>query len=72
MVALKALPCLPILGIALQIVSIETTAAQVNCLPQYYGTDSTLGHTMMAALQHLQLEIGAEGYPLGYSFQKYG
>ena len=47
-------------------------AAQVNCLLQHYGTDSTLGHTMMAALEHLQLKIGVEGCPLGYSFQKYG
>ena len=26
----------------------------------------------MAALEHMQLEIGVEGCPLGYSFQKYG
>ena len=26
---------------------------------------------MMAALEHLQLEIEVEGCPLGYSFQKY-
>ena len=50
----------------------EITAAQVNCLLQHYGTDSTLGHTMIAALEHLQLEIGVEGCPLCYSFQKYG
>ena len=50
----------------------ETTAAQVNCLLQHYGTDSALGHTMTAAMKHLQLEIGVEGCPLGYSFQKYG
>ena len=51
---------------------IETTAAQVNCLLQHYGTDSALGHTMMAALEHMQLEIRVEGCPLGYSFKKYG
>ena len=51
---------------------IETTTAQVNCLLQHHGTDSALGHTMMAALEHMQLEIGVEGCPLGYSFQKYG
>ena len=50
----------------------ETTAAQVNCLLQHYGTDSELGHTMTAAMEHLQLEIGVEGCPLSYNFQKYG
>ena len=50
---------------------IETTAALVNCLLQHYGPDSALGHTMMAALEHMQLKKGVEGCPLGYSFQKY-
>ena len=59
-------------GMGLLNLPIETTAAQVNCLLQHYGTDSALGHTMMAALEHMQLEIGVEGCPLGYSFQKYG
>ena len=39
---------------------IETTAALVNCLLQHYGPDSALGHTMMAALEHMQLEIGVK------------
>ena len=51
---------------------IETTAAQVNYLLQHYGTDIALGHTMMVALEHMQLRIGVESCPLGYSFQKYG
>ena len=51
---------------------IEMTAAQVNCLLQHYVTGSALGHTMMVAMEHLQLEIGVKGCPLGYSFQKYG
>ena len=35
----------------------ETTAAQINSLLQHYGTDTALGHTMTAAMEHLQLEI---------------
>ena len=50
----------------------ETTAAQVNCQLQHYGRDTALGDTLTAALEHLQLEIGVEGCPLNYSFDKYG
>ena len=50
----------------------ETAAAQVNCLLQHCGTDSALGDTMTAAMEHLQLEMGVEGCPLCYSFKKYG
>ena len=58
-------------GMELLNLPMEATSAQVNCLLQHYGTDSLLGHTMTAVMEHLQLEIGVEGYPLGYSFQKY-
>ena len=50
----------------------ETTAAQINCLLQDYGTNTALGDTMAATMEHLQLEIGVEGCPLDYSFEKYG
>ena len=52
--------------------SIETTAAYVNCLLQHYGTNMALMDTLTAALEHLQLEIGVKGCPLNYSFDKYG
>ena len=59
-------------GIELLNLPIETTTAQINYLLQHYGSGNALGHTMMAALEHMQLGIGVEGCPLGYSFQKYG
>ena len=58
-------------GMELLNLPMETTVAQVNCLLQHYGRDSALGDTMTAAMEHLQLEIGVEGCPLGYSFQNY-
>ena len=39
---------------------------------QHYGMDTSLGDTLTVALEHLQLEIGVAGCPLGYDFKKYG
>ena len=58
-------------GMELLNLPIETTATQVNCLLQHYVTARALGHTMMGALEHMQLKIGVKGCPLGYRFQKY-
>ena len=58
-------------GMKLLNLSMETAAAQINCLLQHYGTNTALGGTMMAAAEHLQLEIEVERCPLNYSFKKY-
>lgn len=49
----------------------ETTVAQINCLLQHYGTDTSLGDTLTTALQHLQIDTGVLGCPLEYDFKTY-
>ena len=48
---------------------IKTTVAQVNYLLQHYGTDTSLGNTLMAALKHLQLKIRVGDCLLSYDFE---
>ena len=59
-------------GMDLNYLPTETTVAQINCLLQHYGTDTALGDTLTAALEHLQVETGVEGCPLEYSYERCG
>ena len=53
-------------GMELNIVPVETTVAQINCLLQHYGITTALGTTRVAAIEHVQVEIGVTGCPLLY------
>ena len=57
-------------GMELNILPVETTLAQINCLLQHYDTTTALGTTLSAAITHLQVEIGVTGYPLSYDYKK--
>ena len=58
--------------IELNILPVETTLAQINCLLQHYDTTTTaLGTPLLAAIEHLQVEIGVTGCPLLYDYKKY-
>ena len=48
-------------GTELMNLQIETAVAKVNCLLQYYDTDTSLDGTLTAAMEHLSLEIGVAG-----------
>ena len=58
-------------GMELNILPVETTVAQINCLLQHYGTTTALGTTLTAAIEHLQVDIRVTECPLSYDYEKY-
>ena len=44
----------------------ETTITTLNSFLQHYGTDSSLGVTLQASLENLQMELGVVDCPFDY------
>jgi len=46
----------------------ETTIATLNSFLQHYGTGSSLGVTLQASLENLQMELGVANCPFDYDY----
>ena len=49
----------------------ETTVAQIHCLPQHYGKHMALVTTLVAAIEHFYVKIGVTGWSLLFGYSKY-
>ena len=49
----------------------ETTVAQIHCLPQHYGKHMALVTTLVTSIKHLYVKIGVIGWYLLYGYNKY-
>ncbi len=46
----------------------ETTIATLNSFLQHYGTILSLGITLLALMEHLQMELGVQDCPFNYDY----
>ena len=53
-------------------ITTETTAATINSFLQHYNMPTSLGVTLQACLENLQIELGVPDNPLMYDFTIWG
>ena len=46
----------------------ETTIATLNSFLQHFSTSSSLGITLLASMEHLQMELGVQECPFNYDY----
>ena len=59
-------------GMGLYDITTETTAATINSFLQHYNMPTSLGVTLQANLENLQIELGVPDNPLMYEFSIWG
>ena len=55
-------------GMGLFDLTTETTIATLNSFLQHYGTSSSFGITLLASMEHLQMELGVQECPFNYEY----
>ena len=53
-------------------ITTKTTVATINSFPQHYTMPTSIGVTLQATLENLQLELGFPDNPLLYDFSIWG